>query len=444
MTKRKHFGTDGLRSRVGIEPMMPETVLKLGWAVGHVLANRGSVLLGKDTRVSGYMFESALESGLVASGTDVVLLGPIPTPAVSFLIRCEPQVKGGIVISASHNPYQDNGIKLFTERGFKLSDKEEHEVERWMDKPLSIDSQPLGKAQRMNDAVDRYAEFCLGTIDKGWSLSGVSVVVDCANGASYQVLPKILSALEAKLYTTAAQPDGININDGVGALHPEYLQQEVLARNADFGIAVDGDGDRLVMIDEHGETVDGDEMLLLMARHWKKNGQLKGGVVGTQMTNLGLQQSLANENIPFRRVPVGDRYILHELESCGWRLGGETSGHIICFNKLPAADANIAVLQVLQVLFEQNLRLSDVKKIMNKYPQQMINVDLSGHFKHDDKNLLSLVKEAEQRLGHNGRVLVRPSGTEPIVRVMVEADNENDCDLWCAKIAEAVRSAIEI
>ena len=422
---------------------MPETILKLGWAVGRVLANKGSVLLGKDTRVSGYMFESALESGLIASGTDVVLLGPTPTPAVAFLVRCDPHAEGGIVISASHNPYQDSGIKLFTERGFKLSDEAEHEVERWMERTLSIDDHPLGKASRMDDAAERYADFCLTTVDRGWNLNGVSLVLDCANGACYQTLPKIFSALGGNVQLIADRPDGININDQVGALYPDRLQQEVLARKADFGIAVDGDGDRLTMVDERGEVVDGDELLLLIARSWQKNDELDGGVVGTQMTNLALQQALAKDNIPFQRVQVGDRYILHELITRSWRLGGETSGHIICFDKLPAADASIAALQVLQILSKNNLRLSDVKKMMNKYPQRMINVKLQGRFNQNGKELLAVVKAAEQQLGDHGRVLVRPSGTEHVVRVMVESDSEDDCYLWSERIAKAVHSEME-
>ena len=421
--------------------MMPETILKLGWAVGRVLTNKGSVLIGKDTRASGYMFESALESGLVASGTDVVLLGPVPTPAVAFLIRSESRAEGGIVISASHNPYQDSGIKLFSEQGFKLSDAEECEVEQWMDRSLSIGSYPLGKAMRMDGSVERYVRFCLTTVDKAWNLNGVSLVLDCANGASYQALPHIFSALGAKLHLVAVHPNGVNINARVGALYPEYIQQEVLACKADFGIAVDGDGDRLIMVDERGESVDGDELLLLIARYWHKSGELKGGVVGTQMSNLGLQQALAEEGIPFQRVAVGDRYVLHELVSRGWCLGGETSGHIICFNKLPAADASIAALQVLQILSDQGLRLSDVKKMMSKYPQRTVNVP--GRFNRNGSSLSLVMKEADKHLGDRGRVLVRPSGTEPIVRVMVEADSENDCDLWSERIAAAVSSDME-
>ena len=422
---------------------MPETILKLGWAVGANLAQKGSVLLGKDTRISGYMFESALESGLVASGADVVLLGPIPTPAVAFLVRSNPQINGGIVISASHNPYQDNGIKLFSHTGFKLSDDEERKVEEWMDKPLSIDDHPLGKASRMDDAVDRYVRFCLSTVAEGWNLQGVSLALDCANGAAYHTLPEIFSSLGASAHLIANHPDGLNINQDSGALHPERLRQEVLARKADFGIAVDGDGDRLIMVDERGETVDGDELLLLIARHWHEQGKLNGGVVGTHMSNLALQQALAADGIPFQRVAVGDRFILHELFARGWRLGGETSGHIICFDKLPAADASVAALQVLQVLSERGMRLSDLKSMMDKYPQRIVNVCLNGRFDRNGERLSSVLREAERQLNGHGRVLVRLSGTEAKVRVMVESDSEDNCYLWSERIAEAVRAAMK-
>ncbi len=438
---RKFFGTDGVRARVGCEPMTPRTVLKLGWAAGKALAcDGGKVLVGKDTRISGYMFESALEAGLSAAGMDVLLLGPLPTPGIAYLTKTF-RVAAGIVISASHNPYRDNGIKFFSNRGLKLSDDEEAGIERWMERPFEVvDSVKLGKAQRVDDAVGRYVEFCKSTVAEDMTLDGVNLVVDCAHGAAYAVAPHVYGELGAQVHAIGVAPDGVNINDGCGAVYPEALQREVRARGADFGVAIDGDGDRLIMVDEQGEVVDGDELLAIIAVARRDKGLLRGGVVGTQMSNVGLEMALAQCDIPFERVQVGDRYVLQMLQRKGWTLGGEASGHIICLDKSPTGDAIVASLQVLAALGGRPL--SEARKVMTRYPQAQVNVPLAGAFDDRDRGLADALESARTALAGHGRVLVRPSGTEPLVRVMVEAESEDACDAWAGRIAAAVRASI--
>ena len=440
--RRKYFGTDGARSRVGEGVMTPQTVLKMGWAAGKALAAHGDkVLVGKDTRISGYMFESALEAGLSAAGMDILLLGPLPTPGIAYLTKTF-RVAAGIVISASHNPYYDNGIKFFSNRGVKLSDAEEAEIEHWMEQPLEVtDSVKLGKAHRIDDAVGRYVEFCKSTVAESVAFDNLNLVVDCANGAAYTIAPCVYKELGARVHAINVAPDGININDGCGAANPEDLQRAVLERGADFGIAIDGDGDRLIMVDENGEVVDGDELLAIIAIAHHDKGVLQGGVVGTQMSNAGLEIALAERNIPFERAQVGDRYVLQMLERKNWRLGGEASGHIICYEKSTTGDAIVASLQVVAALGGRSL--SEARKVMSRYPQTQMNVPLEGTFDDGDRGLSGVLASARDALGGKARVLVRSSGTESLVRVMVEAESMDACKLWAGRIAEAVRDSIK-
>ena len=440
---RKYFGTDGARSRVGVDPMTPETVLKMGWAAGKALAGDGGrVLVGKDTRISGYMFESALEAGLSAAGMDVLLLGPLPTPGIAYLTKTF-RVAAGIVISASHNPYYDNGIKFFSSRGMKLSDEEETEIERWMEQPIEVvEPLQLGKAQRIEDAAGRYVEFCKSTVAEDMVLDGMNLVVDCAHGASYNVAPCVYRELGAKVHAINVAPSGVNINDDCGAAYPQALRDAVRESGADLGIAIDGDGDRLIMVDDKGEVADGDELLAIIALARHKKNTLAGGVVGTQMSNMGLETVLAEHGIAFERAPqVGDRYVLQTLEKKGWTVGGESSGHLICLDKSSTGDAIVSSLQVLSAL--DGRPLSEVRKIMTRYPQTLVNVPLQGEFDHDDKGLGDMLESARGALGKRGRVLVRPSGTEPLVRVMVEAESTDACGAWAERIAAAVRTSIK-
>ena len=439
---RKYFGTDGVRARVGREPMTPRTVLKLGWAAGRALAGAGDrILIGKDTRISGYMFESALEAGLSAAGMDVLLLGPLPTPGIAYLAKTF-RVAAGIAISASHNPYHDNGIKFFSNQGLKLSDEEELEIESWMECPFEVaDSVDLGKVKRVTDAVGRYVEFCKSTIAEGMTLDGVNMVIDCAHGAAYTVAPHVYGELGARVHAIGVSPDGVNINDGCGAVRPEALQREVRERRADFGVAIDGDGDRLIMVDERGEVVDGDELLAIIAIARHEKGLLQGGVVGTQMSNAGLEAALAQHGIEFKRARVGDRYVLQMLQNEGWSLGGEASGHLISLDKSPTGDAIIASLQVLVSLGGR--RLSEARRVMEHYPQTRVNVPLRGTFDDRDRGLAGVLESARGELDGRGRVVVRPSGTEPLVRVMVEAESEDVCNRWAERIAEAVSASIK-
>ena len=444
---RKFFGTDGVRGRMGAEPITPGTVLKLGWAAGKVLA-RGAenpkVIIGKDTRVSGYLLESALEAGLSAAGVDSRLLGPMPTPAIAYLTRTA-RASAGIVISASHNPFDDNGIKFFSGEGTKLPDEVELEIERAMDEPLTtVESTRLGKAKRYADAGGRYIEFCKSTFPHRLNLTGLRIVVDCANGAAYQVAPLVFSELGAQVIALANNPDGFNINDGCGSTHPEQLQRTVLAEKADLGIALDGDGDRVLLVDSRGELLDGDQILYIISAARRANGRLHGGVVGTLMTNLGLEQALASQSVPFRRANVGDRYVMTELVQQGWELGGETSGHIICLDKSTTGDGIIAALEVLAVVRQTGKSLAELKNGMQVFPQTMINVRMSKRF--DLKTSASVQKaltEVEQELATNGRVVLRASGTEPVVRVMLEGRDPALIQRLGQQLADTVKRAAD-
>ncbi len=426
MKTRKYFGTDGIRGRVGEGKINPEFVLKLGWAAGRVLGKEGSgkVLIGKDTRISGYLFEAALEAGLVAAGMDIRLLGPMPTPGIAYLTRTL-HASAGIVISASHNPYYDNGIKFFSSSGTKLPDETEKAIEAELDKPLVM-AEPanLGKAVRVDDAAGRYIEFCKSTIPYHLDLSGLKVVVDCANGATYHIAPPVLEELGAEVVVVGAEPDGFNINRDVGSTHPEALQQAVLQHQADVGIALDGDGDRLIMVDHSGAIVDGDGILYVIARARMAHGDgLRGPVVGTTMSNLGLELALNEMGIELQRTDVGDRHILAALDANQWMLGGEPSGHIICRDRTSTGDGIVAALQVLAEMVSSASSLRDLSMGMQRLPQILLNVDLGINSSKDimqAPRLADAVKDAETTLAENGRVLLRPSGTEPLIRVMVE------------------------
>ncbi|RDE18110.1 phosphoglucosamine mutase [Motiliproteus coralliicola] len=443
---RKYFGTDGIRGQVGEFPITPDFVLKLGWAAGKVFARQGrsKILIGKDTRISGYMFESALEAGLAAAGVDSLLLGPMPTPAIAYLTRTF-RADAGIVISASHNPYDDNGIKFFSANGTKLPDEIETAIEAQMDLAMTTaDSASLGKARRVDDAVGRYIEFCKGTVPRGMTLKGLRIVVDCANGATYHIAPKVLSELGAEVLELSTAPDGININEDCGSTSPEVLRKIVVAEKADLGVAFDGDGDRLIMVDHQGEEVDGDELLVIIALALKEEGQLNGGVVGTQMSNFGMELALKEHGIPFVRAKVGDRYVMEELTSHDWNLGGESSGHIICRNLNTTGDGIVAALQVLQAMVSQGKTLAELKTRMQKLPQHMVNVRLLQ--KGDPTQLPKVqqaVRDVEQALDGQGRVLLRPSGTEPVVRVMVEGVDLAQVRQLSEQLAGEVEQALQ-
>jgi phosphoglucosamine mutase len=442
--KRRYFGTDGIRGKVGEFPITPEFVLKLGWAVGRVLArsNSGKVVIGKDTRISGYMFESALEAGLSAAGVDVLLLGPMPTPAIAYLTRTL-HADAGIVISASHNPFEDNGIKFFSSEGTKLPDEVELAIEAELDKPMEMaPPAELGKARRLDDAAGRYIEFCKSTFPRQLKLNGLKMVVDCANGATYQVAPAVFRELGAKVLPMGNTPDGLNINLNCGSTHPELLQEAVLVQGADLGIAFDGDGDRVLMVDNQGELVDGDELLYIIASARHAQSQLPG-VVGTLMTNLGMEHALNQAGVGFERANVGDRYVMEKLQQLGWSLGGEGSGHIICLEHTTTGDGIISAAQVLRAMIEQGKSLRELKSGMSKYPQVLINVRLPGQL---DVMSLPAVQEAvgqaESRLGDAGRVLLRPSGTEPLIRVMVEGEDAQLVTQVAEELADVVRSVV--
>lgn len=450
--KRKYFGTDGMRGRVGLEPITPESVLKLGWAAGHVLAKReggrGKVLIGKDTRISGYLLESALESGFSAAGVDVRLLGPMPTPGIAYLTRTA-RASAGVVISASHNPFDDNGIKFFSSQGTKLPDDMEREIEHMMDKPMEIvPSQYLGNAKRYPDATGRYVEFCKGTFPSRSSLADLRVVLDCANGAAYQVAPYVFNELGADVIVIGNEPDGFNINKNCGSTHPEALQDAVRQYRADVGIALDGDADRVLMVDENGKLVDGDQLLFIMAMARKQRKKLNGGIVGTLMTNFGLEQVFQKEKIPFHRAAVGDRYVMSALNEKGWDLGGESSGHLICLDKTTTGDGVIAALEVLAVMEKTGKGLSELCHGMELLPQTMINVqiprDLHASHKFDVNEsapVQEAMKTATSELADSGRILLRPSGTEPVIRVMVEGSDAGMIDRLGRDIARVVEQA---
>ena len=443
---RKYFGTDGIRGRVGTFPITPDFVLKLGWAVGRVFARDGRklVLIGKDTRISGYMFESALEAGLSAAGVDVLLLGPMPTPAIAYLTRTF-RADAGIVISASHNAFHDNGIKFFSAEGTKLPDEVEQRIEAQLDLAMTtVSSEELGKVRRVNDAAGRYIEFCKSTASGTLNLAGLKVVVDCANGAGYHIAPKVFRELGAKVYEIGTEPDGLNINENCGATAPQQLQEKVIEVGADLGIALDGDGDRLILVDHKGEVVDGDEILFIIAQALYQSGELNGGVVGTLMTNLGLEQALAKMDIPFVRAKVGDRYVLEQLAKHGWNLGGEGSGHIVCRSILPTGDATVAAVQVLKAVANSKKTIHVLKQGMQKLPQRMINVRLEQKVDiTSSEEVAQLVATAEVQLADKGRVLLRPSGTEPVVRVMVEGSDLDQVNSVCEQLAVDVEKALK-
>lgn len=443
---RKYFGTDGIRGTVGEYPITPEFVLKLGWAAGKVFAERGvrRILIGKDTRISGYMFEAVLEAGLSAAGVDSILLGPMPTPAIAYLTRTF-RADAGIVISASHNPFQDNGIKFFSAEGTKLPDEVELAIEAQLDQEMTtVESAKLGKATRLEDAAGRYIEFCKGTISRSLSLNGLKIVVDCAHGATYHIAPKVFSELGAEVVELGAEPNGTNINEKFGATAPEAMRAMVVDQQADLGIALDGDGDRVVMVDHQGEVVDGDEILTIIAMALKDEGVLQGGVVGTLMSNLGMEVALKERGIPFVRAKVGDRYVMEALAANNWIVGGEGSGHIICRNLTSTGDGIVAALQVLRVIVSGGKPLAELKRVMSKMPQRMINVRLP---EKKDVCSLPVVKEAvaeiENRLGEKGRVLLRASGTEPVIRVMIEGENEQQVRSYAEELAAVVESAVK-
>lgn len=446
---RKYFGTDGIRGTVGSEPITPDFVLRLGYAAGRVLAaagrksaDRPAVLIGKDTRVSGYMMESALEAGLSSAGMDVLLVGPMPTPAVAYLTRAL-RLSAGIVISASHNPHGDNGIKFFSGDGVKLPDSIEQSIERELGRPLKcMSSGRLGKAHRIDDAAGRYIEFCKTTFPSHLHLRGMKIVVDCANGAAYHVAAPVFHELGADVETIGAEPDGFNINDGVGATAPQALQAAVRRHRADLGVGLDGDGDRLVMVDAAGKLYDGDQLLYVIARHRKEKRRLPGGVVGTQMTNLALEHALGRLKVPFARAKVGDRYVLEMLLKRRWQLGGENSGHIVCLDKHTTGDGIISALQVLCALTERRTTLAKAAGAIKLYPQTLINVKVARRERAvAAADVRRAVASAQAALGGSGRVLLRPSGTEPVVRVMVEGRKSSEVRSWADRIAAAVRAA---
>ena len=440
-TKRRYFGTDGIRGEVGNPPITADFFLKLGWAAGTVLAGgkRSKVVIGKDTRISGYMFESVLEAGLTAAGVDAVLVGPMPTPAVAYLTRTL-RATAGIVISASHNPYSDNGIKFFTENGGKLSDEVELAIEAALDAPMrTVRSTDIGKAVRIDDAAGRYIEFCKSTVPPDLTLKGVRIVVDCAHGATYHIAPRVFSELGAEVVAIGCAPNGLNINDGFGPLAPNALCDAVRERRADLGIAFDGDGDRVTMVDADGEIVDGDELLFIIAEDRHAAGRLDGSVVGTVMTNRGLEVALQSLGVGLHRAKVGDRYVMELMRRQGSLVGGESSGHIICLDRTTTGDGIVSALQVLHALVRTGRSLGDAKRGMSKYPQTLRNVRLAEHFELDSNGVLQdAVAAAEADLGTDGRVLLRLSGTEPMVRIMVEGTSTAEVERHADRLAEVV------
>jgi phosphoglucosamine mutase len=451
---RKYFGTDGIRGKVGQSPITPDFVLRLGMAAGQVLAKSGTtagvdgkghptVLIGKDTRISGYMLESALESGFSAAGVNVVLVGPMPTPAVAYLTRAL-RLSAGIVISASHNPFDDNGIKFFNGRGEKLSDAIEQEIESAIDQSLAcVASADLGKVRRLQDASGRYIEFCKNTFPSALSLRGLKLVIDCAHGAAYQVAPPVFHELGAQVVVIGHEPDGFNINDGVGATHPKSLAQRVVAESADYGIALDGDGDRLIMVDRKGTIFDGDQLLYAIVKDRLRHVSMDSvsGVVGTLMTNLGFEQAIHRLHLDFRRAKVGDRYVMEMLKETGWNIGGESSGHILCLDQHTTGDGIVSALQVLAAIVRFKQPLAEIVKDFQLLPQTMINVPVTpGSSWQKIPQVLQACTEAQQRLGQNGRLLIRESGTEPVVRVMVEANDAEIAKNTAAQVADVVRT----
>jgi phosphoglucosamine mutase len=450
---RKYFGTDGIRGLVGEPPITPDFMVRLGYAAGEVLVRRAhlsghekagsrpAVLIGKDTRISGYMLEASLESGFAAAGVDVMLSGPMPTPAVAYLTRAL-RLQAGVVISASHNAYPDNGIKFFSGDGNKLPDAVEAEIEAQLEQPMRCRaSAQLGKARRIDDAAGRYIEFCKSTFPNNLDLRGLKIVVDCANGAAYHIAPHVFHELGADVVAIGVNPDGFNINDQVGATSPQALQLAVKQHKAHLGVALDGDGDRLLMADERGETYDGDQLLYVIARMRAGKGALPG-VVGTLMSNLALERALEKAGIAFARASVGDRYVLELMQEKGWQLGGENSGHIICLDKHTTGDALVSALQVLTAVRESGAALGDLCGELTLYPQKLVNVRIGKGFKWEANAAVGKAKAAAEReLGKAGRVLLRPSGTEPVLRVMVEGEDGAKVEALTAMLAESVRAA---
>jgi phosphoglucosamine mutase len=446
-TKKRYFGTDGIRGKVGQSPITPEFVLKLGWATGRVFSEkgqRGTVVIGKDTRISGYMFESALQAGLSSAGADIRLLGPMPTPAIAYLTRTL-HAQAGIVISASHNPYFDNGIKFFSGRGTKLPDDTELAIEAEMDKPMqTVDSALLGKAERISDAAGRYIEYCKSTVPTGLELRGLKLVVDCAHGATYHVAPSVFAELGAEVTRIGVSPDGLNINRKCGSTHPDQLKAAVLEEGAHAGIALDGDGDRVIMVDQKGEVVDGDELLYIIAESRRRDGAPQAAVVGTLMSNLGLEIALQKHGTELKRAAVGDRHVMEMLKASGSLLGGESSGHIICLDKTTTGDGIVSALQVLAAMINSGESLNALKMGMEKLPQLMVNVRTEDTFDYRDSPRVSAaLRQAEQELGDTGRILLRASGTEPLIRVMVEGTDAGLVKRVAHQLADVVQEAYD-
>ena len=448
-SKTSFFGTDGIRGPVGIEPITPGTIVQLGWALGMVVKEeygRGSVLVGKDTRVSGYLLESAMEAGLASAGMNVTMLGPLPTPAIAYLTQTA-RANAGVVISASHNHYADNGIKFFSPDGTKMSDAVQDKIEALMNQEvLTADSDELGKAYRMDDAVGRYVEFCKGTIPRRMNFKGLTIGIDCANGASYQSAPAAFHELGATIHVINDKPDGFNINQQCGSTHIAALQALVLEKKCDLGIAFDGDADRVLMVDQNGQTVDGDQLLFIIANSLRKQGRLRGGVVGTLMSNYGLEKACEERDIPFERAKVGDRYVMQELIKRQWLLGGESSGHLICLDKTTTGDGLVSALQVITQMQFMRQPLHELAAKMPMYPQVMIDVTVPVNVNAQEICSLPMVQAAvndtEQQLADTGRVLLRPSGTEPVIRVMVEGQEQTQVEQYCESIAQAVREQL--
>ena len=443
MANRKYFGTDGVRGKVGTYPIKPDFALKLGWAAGKVLASQGSkmVLIGKDTRISGYMLESALEAGLAAAGLSAAFTGPMPTPAIAYLTRTF-RAEAGIVISASHNPYYDNGIKFFSAKGTKLPDEIEEAIEAMLEQPMDcVESAELGKASRINDAAGRYIEFCKGTFPAHLGLEGYKIVVDCANGATYHIAPNVLRELGAEVIEIGTDPNGLNINEKCGATDVTALQAKVVETKADVGLAYDGDGDRIMMVDHLGNKVDGDQILFIIAREALRSGQLKGGVVGTLMSNMSLEIALKMLGVPFLRANVGDRYVLEKMVENDWTLGGENSGHIIIADKNTTGDGIVASLAVLAAMAQHKLSLNELASAVKLFPQVLINVRFAGGENPLESDAVkSVAADVEKRLEGKGRILLRKSGTEPLIRVMVECQDATLAQQCAEEIAEAVKS----
>lgn len=443
MSQRKYFGTDGIRGRVGDSPITPDFMLHLGWAAGQAFKKQGqrnSVLIGKDTRLSGYMFESALEAGLSAAGVDVKLLGPMPTPAIAYLTRTF-RASAGIVISASHNPHHDNGVKFFSAAGTKLDDALETEIESWLDKPIEVCApEELGKATRVDDAPGRYVEFCKSTVPNEFTLDGLHIVLDCAHGATYHVAPKVFQELGARVTAIGAEPDGLNINLNVGSTHLDALKKAVAEKQADIGIAFDGDGDRVLMVDRDGSEVDGDELLYILASQRHQEGRLNGGVVGTLMTNLGVELALQDAGISFERVKVGDRYVMERLLANNWLIGGEGSGHMVIRDCTTTGDGIVSALQVLLAIRGSGQTMQQLRQGMNKLPQKMVNVRVAERFDPlTRQDIVEALRQAEQALGGAGRILLRASGTEPLIRVMAEGKNAEDIGRIADELAMVVQ-----